>query len=584
MTQSTFNPNSAMNSMMMSNHIMNQFNTMMYSNNTNNTFYDNITDSKFVSQTFLMFIQIFALSFFTAFSSHLSEGMSYFKNIFDKFMRKIIFGCLINPILNIYSTIYKFIRGIKPKYHIELVVSLITSESKKNGELFEIIQWFISSQFCKKKKKQESLNNSREIYYPLNSYNPLYNYVEKNVKIPFNISPLLNEDFIILFENHEITCVREKNKIELNGDLESQKRDNISYYLDTYDENENSDILERFCNHAVQSYNTVRKEWKQKIYVNKYDIWEQPNDIFSPDNVESIILREGVKEDFISTLDFFFKNKNFYKKHGQRHKYVTLLLGPPGTGKTTLVTAYANQNKRHIYSLDMKKSFEGDLKNLINGMDTSEGDLLIDDFDHYFSNLGEEHEKTTDSDRKISSDTEEDDNDSPFKKKSIKKNIKKKKKMISYHELLTVLDGTGSKEGLNIYICVNDPSKIFKSMNIEDMALVRERRVNKIIKFEYCDHKMIRGIYKNIFNSEPNMELIRMIPEDYYAPCVISQNFISFLETNSGNIQEKQKEIDKILLDLANNNIKTNQNKIIEYIDTLKKYNSKNSLSSNINE
>ena len=31
--------------------------------------------------------------------------------------------------------------------------------------------------------------------------------------------------------------------------------------------------------------------------------------------------------------------------------------------------------------------------------------------------------------------------------------------MISYHELLTVLDGTGSKEGLNIYICVNDPSQ-----------------------------------------------------------------------------------------------------------------------------
>jgi hypothetical protein len=141
---------------------------------------------------------------------------------------------------------------------------------------------------------------------------------------------------------------------------------------------------------------------------------------------------------------------------------------------------------------------------------------------------------------------------------------------------LTVLDGTGSKEGLNIYICVNDPSKIFKSMNIEDLALVRERRVNKIIKFDYCDHKMIKGIYQNIFNSEPNMELIRMIKEDYYAPCVISQQFISFLETNGGFINGKQKEIDKILLDLANDNIKTNQDKIIEYVDTLKKYNNKN--------
>lgn len=570
MSQSTFNPNSAMNSMMMSNHIMNQFNTMMYSNNTNSTFYDTITDTKFVSQTFLMFIQIFAVSFFSAFSSHLSEGMSYFKSIFDRFIRRFIFGYLINPILKVYNKMYKFIRGIKPKYRIELVVSLITSESKKNGELFEIIQWFISSQFCQKKKKQESLNNSKEIYYPLNSYNSLHNYIDKNQKIPFNVTPLLDEDFIILFENHEIICMREKNKIELNGDLESQKRDNISYYLETYDGNENSDILERFCDNAVKSYNTVRKEWKQKIYTNNGDIWEEPNDIFSPNDVESIILRDGVKEDFVTSLDFFFKNKDFYKKHGQRHKYVTLLLGPPGTGKTTLVTAYANQNKRHIYSLDMKKSFEGDLKNLINEMDTMEGDLLIDDFDHYFSNLGKE---PTENEEKNLSETEEDDNDSNFRRKTPKKVKKEKRKMISYHELLTVLDGTGSKEGLNIYICVNDPSKIFKSMNIEDLALVRERRVNKIIKFDYCDHKMISGIYRNIFNSEPDMDLIRMIKEDYYAPCVISQQFISFLETNGGNINGKQKEIDKILLDLANDNIKTNQEKIIEYVDTLKKYN-----------
>lgn len=569
MSQSTFNPNSAMNSMMMSNHIMNQFNTMMYSNNTNSTFYDSITDTKFVSQTFLMFIQIFAISFFSAFSSHLSDCMSYFKNIFERFVRRFIFGYFINPILKFYSKIYKFIRGIKPKYRIELVVSLITSESKKNGDLFEIIQWYISSQYCQKKKKQESLNNSKEIYYPLNSFNSLYNYIEKNAKIPFNVTPLLNEDFIILFENHEITCMREKNKIELNGDLESQKRDNISYYLETYDENENSDIIERFCDHAVKSYNTVRKEWKQKIYTNNEDVWEEPNDIFSPNDVNSIILRDGVKEDFVTSIDFFFKNKDFYKKHGQRHKYVTLLLGPPGTGKTTLVTAYANQNKRHIYSLDMKKSFEGNLKNLINDMDTNGGDLLIDDFDHYFSTLGKE---PSDNEEKNSSDTEE-DNDSNYKRKNTNNTKKEKRKMISYHELLTVLDGTGSKEGLNIYICVNDPSKIFKSMNIEDLALVRERRVNKIIKFDYCDHKMIKGIYQNIFNSEPNMELIRMIKENYYAPCVISQQFISFLETNGGFINGKQKEIDKILLDLANDNIKTNKDKIVEYVDTLKQYN-----------
>ncbi len=550
MTQ--FNPNTAMNAIMMSNHISSHFKA-----HSNNTLYETISDTAFISQTFGMFIQIFALSLFSALTNHLSDHMTFFKNLIDRFIRNFIFGIIINPFIKIYKEIYKSILRIKPKYKIEFIISLITSEAKRNNELLEIIQWFISSQYCIKKRKINTLNNTKEIYFPLNNQSSLLSYQGDFNKICFNISPVIDEDFLILFEDHEITCTREKTKIELNGDLESQKRDNISYYLRTYDEDENSEIFKRFCSHAVKIYNTTRKEWKQQIYSNSEDSWQRVTDIFSPNNVDSIILREGVKEDFVASLKFFTENKEFYKKNGQRHKYVTLLLGPPGTGKTTLVSAHANQNKRHIYSLNLNNSFEGNLKNLINTMNTEEGDLLIDDFDHYLSDLGKTNECT---------DNEDDASQNKFIKR-------KAKKMISYHELLTVLDGMESKEGLNIFICMNDPSKIFKSMNVEDLALIRERRVNKIIKFDYCDHKMIRGIYLNIFGREPNMKLIQMIKEDHYAPCVISQQFISFLETHGGDIKDKQKEIDKILLDLANNDIKTNKEKIIEYINTLKKYN-----------
>ena len=40
----------------------------------------------------------------------------------------------------------------------------------------------------------------------------------------------------------------------------------------------------------------------------------------------------------------------------------------------------------------------------------------------------------------------------------------------------------------------------FKNFNIEELALFRERRINKIFECKLCDHKMITGIYKNIFN------------------------------------------------------------------------------------
>lgn len=551
------NPNMAMNSMLFTNHMMTHFNGIM---NSNGTFFENIGDSKFISQTFIIVIQILIISLFSAFSNHLSDAMMVIKNFTVKVTKKFVFGVVLNPIYKLYVMIYKFVRGIKPLYHIQLSVSLITTESKKNADLFQIIQWFVASDNCIKEEPQNNITLSKEIYFQ-NTYKSIYDFDKTSQKIPFSVYHTIDESFYIIFEKHKILCSKTKNKIELNGDVESQTRDNITYFFETYDENKNSTILEDLCNHAVVTYNNSRGKWTQTLYTNKGKEWIKCRELLSPDNTDSIVLRKGVKEDFVSSIEFFFKNKDFYIKNGQRHKYVTLLLGPPGTGKTTLITAFANQNKRHIYSLNMKNSVENELESLIANMDTLKGDLLIDDFDQYFNTLGGENK---------SCDTS---NDDKIKKITVKE---ESKKPLSYHEFLTVLDGMGSKEGMNIYICVNDPSKIFKSTKLEDLALIRDRRVNKIINFEYCDHHMIRNIYKNIFGRDPDNTLIEKIKEDEYAPCTIVQQFMSFVETHGGKVgDDKQKDIDNILKSLADNNIKTNQAKLLDYIKQLERYNCK---------
>jgi hypothetical protein len=575
MANMQFNPTSTMNTMMMSNHIMGHFNNIMHSNNT---LYDTVTDTKFLSQTMIMFIQIIAVSIFSGFTNHFTGFLNTFKYLIQKFIKKIIIGYILFPVFWLYNIIYKKIFKTKPKFKITRNISLITSEFKRNGQLLEIIQWYISSDFCKKGKKKNIINNTTmEIYYPQSAEKTLYDYNFKSTeKIDFSVGHLLNDDFIILFEEHEIVCYRQKTEIELHGDIDTQKRDNITYYLETYDENDSSNIIEKFCDNAVRTYNSNRVEWTQKIYRNEGCCWNDPKDIFSPSSVDSVVLRDDIKEEFVQSLDFFFNNKDFYKNHGQRYKYVTVMMGPPGTGKTTLAMAYSNQNKRHIYSLNLNESFQGDLKGLIENMDTSKGDLLIDDFDHYFSTLGQEEEKV---DKKIKKDDSDEENQSMHSSRSNNSNgsgkSKKQKSKISYHELLTVLDGTGSKEGLNIYICINDPSKLFKTTKIEDLALFRDRRVNKILEFKYCNHKMISGIYKSIFKNEPDSKLIKMIPEDYYAPCVVAQQFISFFEKYGGHIQNKSDEIEQILINLAKKEIETNQDKIVSYIQTLKQYNEK---------
>ena len=555
-TMTNFMPN-MMSNMMFSNHIMTKFNG--HTNSSGNLF-----SETFISETFTMFMQIFAVSFFAAFSAYCTSSMEYMKNIFTRTIKRI-FRLLFYPFINFYYFCLKKIYGDQTKYRIIRTCSQYTSELIRNSELFEIIQWYISSDKCEKIKKNTNVEKCKEIYHQ-SSYHFINDYNDDNINtIKFGISSTYGEDILINFDSHEIICSKEKSDIEMKGELQTDKRDNICYYFETYDLNPESDIIERYFHKAIVEYNKSKKEWKQLIFHNNYDGWEDGQDISAPSSLKSVVMRDEMKETLTNSIEFFLSNPDFYSENGLRRKLVIANMGPPGTGKTTTAIAMAKQNKMHVYSLNLENSKKGELKYLIDRMDTKHGVLLIDDFDHYYSKLGEKPEK-----EEISSS---DNEDTPEFKRKSKRKSKDSDDKISYHELLTVFDGTGSKDGLIVFLNLNDPSKIFKSTNIEDLALFRDRRVNLLLTFEYCNHKMIKELYYNIFKMEPKMELIEKIPEDFYAPCVIAQQFIELYEKYSKIITQKQKEIDSILIDLANHRIKTSQDKIKDYLKKLEFYN-----------
>ncbi len=576
----TFNPSSTMNSMMITNHIMNHFNNFHKNKNSSNT---EFLSGEFMNETYMIIAQILIVSIFTGFSTYfsnyLSEFMIFTKRIFNKFVFRLIF----NPIYKIFTFLLNFILRKQKKYRIKTNISLITSSLRKNSELLEIIQWYLTSDYCERQIPKDQINASRKEIYYMQTNKPLcaFDYYNQE-KINFSVGPIMGTEIVVKFKNTDITIYSERNKVEINADVDSVKRDNITYYLEADVLDENSNIFEEFCENAVRTYNKYREEWKQMISHNNGCSWEEPQSINAPCNVDSVILRTEMKNNFMKIMDFFLNNRSYYVEHGQRYKKIILFMGNPGTGKTTLATAFAKQYKKSIFSLNLDSlKREGDLKKLIDNIDAERSILIIDDIDHFFVN-----KDTTTSDntsyKKDSEDNSNEDNDdyNIFNDENNNRRVKKEKKSQgepkykpSMHELLSFFDGLNTKDGLIVIMCANDPSKIFKTETVEDLALLRDQRINIVCEFKLCNHQMIRDLYCNIFNDKPDEEKILKIEEDYYAPCTISKHFVSFYEKNGGNISDKKEELNKLLEDLINKNLETNRELIVNYSRTYNQMN-----------
>ena len=185
------------------------------------------------------------------------------------------------------------------------------------------------------------------------------------------------------------------------------------------------------------------------------------------------------KEKIINDIEEFLASENDYRKYGIPYKRNYLFYGPPGGGKTSMITAIASKYKQNIYLLSVKKYIEDDLlKKLINSIPVS-GFLVIEDIDSML------------------------DDDSGSK---------------NFSSLLNILDGLARKHCLITFLTTNNRSKLGPILTrpgridfIEEFPLMTKTQFNELYKYLRPDDKTNNSewFYERISSKKPSMAMVQ---------------------------------------------------------------------------
>ena len=210
-----------------------------------------------------------------------------------------------------------------------------------------------------------------------------------------------------------------------------------------------------------------------------YTYWEKYLNI-NKRKLSTIYIPLEQKKLIVDTVNEFFANKEYYKKHGIAHNLKILLYGEPGTGKDSIAKMIASEWNRNIYYITGGK----DGKFIPNAI-TSRGEdinyplFLISDIDKYPFLINEP-------------DMNMDDSDASSKEEKIKH-----KQM--FGSMINALDGVLSGEDGIIIMTTNHIEKFSKTF-------LRPGRVDLCLNITYVTPEVFRKYTYDFYGVE--------LPED----------------------------------------------------------------------
>ena len=178
-------------------------------------------------------------------------------------------------------------------------------------------------------------------------------------------------------------------------------------------------------------------------------------------SIDSVLLPTGVKDKLVKDVQEFIDAKQWYIDMNIPWRRGYLLTGPPGNGKSSLITALASEFNFKVLVLNLGQVGEEELCELMSDL-REKCILLLEDIDCAFIERA---------------------NRTP----------------ISMSALLNLLDGVNACEGRLVFMTTNHPEKL-------DPALTRPGRIDLKIDLPNATKSQIEGLYKRFFPDAKNSD------------------------------------------------------------------------------
>eukprot|EP01133_Synstelium_polycarpum_P020525 gene20525-24641_t len=263
-----------------------------------------------------------------------------------------------------------------------------------------------------------------------------------------------------------------------------------------------------------------REEGKTVIYTSMGAEWRRFGHPRKKRPVDTVVLDKGVAATIIDDVTRFLANQSWYTARGIPYRRGYLLHGPPGTGKSSFITALAGELQLGICILNLagKNVSDASLNQLLSAA-PQRSIILLEDIDAAINTkpVGDQPQSA------------------PMQYQYGNQQFHQPSSQLTFSGLLNALDGVAASEGRILFMTTNHIEKL-------DRVLIRPGRVDLTIEMGLATSFQIEGMFLKFFPGEtgPSQRFVELVPAGRVSPAQLQAYFMQHSQASQDAIDNYQ--------------------------------------------